>query len=128
MRSSSRRSKVTQGGGAMVWEPSPRLISLGSVSPNVMRRLQADLDMSLPSHDRAERMRRQGLHGGLFRRSRTGPKSDHAFVKGFIMLPDFGPARVHLACDKTIIGFGTVRVSDSSAPQPPGTCTGRLFS
>jgi len=51
---------------------------------------------------------------------------DHAFVKRFIMLPDFGPAAVHVNWDKAPIGFGSVRVSDSSAPQPPGTCAGRL--
>src|SRR3984893_17063777 len=62
------------------------------------------------------------------RRGGTGGGTcDHAFVKRFIILPRFGPAIVHLGCEKTITGFGSVRVSDSSAPQPPGTCAGRLL-
>ena len=43
------------------------------------------------------------------------------------MPPRFGPAPVHLERHKTITGFGSVRVSDSSAPQPPGACAGRLL-
>src|SRR4030081_2037743 len=43
------------------------------------------------------------------------------------MPPRFGPAPVHLDRHKTITGFGSVRVSDSSAPQPPGACAGRLL-
>src|SRR4030081_1633789 len=43
------------------------------------------------------------------------------------MPPRFGPAPVHLDWHKTITGFGSVRASDSSAPQPPGACAGRLL-
>src|SRR5712671_1752710 len=58
---------------------------------------------------------------------RGGGTRDHAFVRPFIMPPRFGPAPVHLDRHKTITGFGSVRVSDSSAPQPPGACAGRLL-
>src|SRR3954453_19177609 len=44
---------------------------------------------------------------------------DHAFVRPFIIPPKFGPAPVHLDRHKTITGFGSARVSDSSAPSPP---------
>ena len=52
---------------------------------------------------------------------------NHVFVKQFIFLPNFGRCGVNLACDKNAREFGLVRVPDSSAPQPPGTCAGRLF-
>jgi hypothetical protein len=52
---------------------------------------------------------------------------NHALVKQFIERPDFSRGQVNLICDTTIVEFGSVRVPDSSAPQPPGTCTGRLL-
>ncbi|HEU5274978.1 MAG TPA: hypothetical protein VFU97_15050 [Xanthobacteraceae bacterium] len=56
---------------------------------------------------------------GAIRRRTAARFGDHAFVKYFIMLPDFGRAAVHLAWDKGRMGSARYGLRIPQPPSPP---------
>jgi len=61
----------------------------------------------------------KGFTRGAIRRRTASRLGDHAFVKYFIMLPDFGRAVVHLAWDNYSMGSARYGLRIPQPPSPP---------